>query len=70
MVNDFQNEVMQAVEQGMTAKFLVAKFGISFDMADQLIEMRSNLELEKQYEAMQYAEDAANFDAQYYGEML
>jgi len=70
MVNDFQNEVMQAVEQGMTAKFLVAKFGISFDMADQLIEMRSNLELEKQYEAMQYAEDAANCDAQYYGEML
>ena len=33
------------------------------------IEELENLELQKQYEFMQYAEDAANADAQYYGEM-
>jgi hypothetical protein len=29
----------------------------------------SNLELQKQYEFMQFAEDAANADAQFYGEV-
>lgn len=37
------------------------------DMIDE--EELNNLELQKQYEFMQYAEDAANADAQYYGEM-
>lgn len=30
-------------------------------------ELLNLLELEKQYEFMQYAEDAANLDAEYYG---
>ncbi len=34
------------------------------DQEDELEE----LELQKQYEFMQYAEDAANADAQFYGE--
>ena len=66
-MSELHAEVMEAVEQGMSAKFLVATFGISFDLADQLIEQRECLEIEKQYEFMQYAEDAADADAQYYG---
>jgi hypothetical protein len=66
-MSEFHADVMGAVEQGMSAKFLVATFGISFDLAEQLIEERECLEIEKQYEFMQYAENAADADAQYYG---
>jgi len=67
-MSDLHADVMDAVEQGMSAKFLVATFGISFDLADQLIEQRECLEIEKQYEFLSYAEESANDDAQYYGE--
>jgi hypothetical protein len=68
-MNKFHADVMDAVEQGMSVKFLVATFGISFDLAEQLIEQRECLEIEKQYEFMSYAEESANDDAQYYGEV-
>lgn len=37
-------------------------------LTQEEIEELENLELQKQYEFMQYAEDAANQDAIYYGE--
>lgn len=67
-MSDLQADVMDAVEQGMSIKYLVATFGISFDLAEQLIEQRENLEVEKQYEFLSYADEVANDDAQYYGE--
>jgi hypothetical protein len=36
----------------------------TLDTTEEELEL---LELEKQYEFMQYAEDAANLDAEYYG---
>lgn len=60
-MNDFQNEIWDAIEQGMTAKYLVAKFGISFDLAEQMIEQRYNEELCKQHEMMSYAAELENF---------
>jgi hypothetical protein len=67
-MSDLHADVMDAVEQGMSIKYLVATFGISFDLAEQLIEQRENLEVEKQYEFLSYADEVANDDAQYYGE--
>ena len=61
-------EIDELVEQGMSAKFIVATLGVPLEWAEQAIQNRQDLELEKQYEFMQYAEDAANADAQYYGE--
>jgi hypothetical protein len=59
----------QMIEQGFTADQICAKLGHSYDFVMQMIEQRHELELEKQYEFMQYAEDAANADAQFYGEI-
>ncbi len=61
MANDFQNKIWDAIEQGMSAKFLVATFGISFDLAEQMIEQRYNEELCKQHEMMSHAADLENF---------
>lgn len=38
-------------------------------LSKEEIDELEELELQKQYEFMQYAEDAANADAEYYGEM-
>ena len=67
-MSELHVDVMDAVEQGMSIKYLVATFGISFDLAEQLVEQRENLEIEKQYEFLSYADEVANDDAQYYGE--
>jgi len=61
MSNDFQNKIWDAIEQGMSAKFLVATFGISFDLAEQMIEQRYNEELCKQHEMMSRDADFENF---------
>lgn len=61
-------QIDELVEQGMSAKFIVATLGVPLHWAEQAIQDRQDLELQKQYEFMQYAEDAANADAQYYGE--
>jgi hypothetical protein len=37
-------------------------------MVQDAFEQRENLELEKQYEYLSYADEVANDDAQYYGE--
>lgn len=60
-MSELHADVMEAVEQGMSAKFLVATFGISFDTAEQLIENRYNEELCKQHEAMLHAQELENF---------
>ena len=54
-------DIMDAIDQGMSAKFLVATFGISFDTAEQLIEERHYEELAKQHEMMAYAAELENF---------
>ena len=60
-MNDFQKQIWDAIEQGMTTKFIVAKFGISFDLAEQMIEQRHNEELCKQHEMLSHAADLENF---------
>jgi hypothetical protein len=52
----------------MSAKFIAIKLGIPFQMVQDAFEQRENLEIEKQYEFLSYADEVANDDAQYYGE--
>jgi hypothetical protein len=61
-------EIDDLIDQGMTAKFIAIKLGIPFQMVEDAIEQRENLEIEKQYEFLSYADEVANDDAQYYGE--
>jgi len=61
-------EIDDLIEQGMTVKFIAAKLGIPFQMVQDEFDNRENLELEKQYEYLSYADECANDDAQYYGE--
>lgn len=56
------------VEQGMTAKFISVTLGVPFEWAQQAIEDREALEIEKQYQYMNYADESADADAQYYGD--
>ena len=62
-------EIDDLIDQGMTAKFIAIKLGIPFQMVEDAIEQRENLEIEKQYEYLSYADEMANDDAQYYGEV-
>ena len=64
---ELQMEVEELIEQGMTAKFISAKLNIPIDWVYSLIEERQSFELQKQYEFMNYADECANDDAQYYG---
>ena len=61
-------EIDDLIEQGMSAKFIAIKLGISFQMVQDAFEQRENLEIEKQHEFLSYADECANDDAQYYGE--
>jgi hypothetical protein len=61
-------EIDDLIEQGMSAKFIAIKLGIPFQMVQDAFEQRENLEIEKQYEFLSYADEVANDDAQYYGE--
>jgi hypothetical protein len=61
-------EIDDLIEQGMSAKFIAIKLGIPFQMVQDAFEQRENLEIEKQYEFLSYADEMANDDAQYYGE--
>lgn len=60
-MSELHAEVTACIEQGMSAKFLVATFGISYDTALQMIEERENLELEKQFEMMEHARQLEDF---------
>ena len=61
-------EIDDLIEQGMSAKFIAIKLNIPLQMVQDAFEQRENLELEKQYEYLSYADEVANDDAQYYGE--
>ena len=61
-------EIDDLIDQGMSAKFIAIKLGIPFKMVEDAIQQRQNLEIEKQYEYLSYADEVANDDAQYYGE--
>ena len=61
-------EIDDLIEQGMSAKFIAIKLNIPIQMVQDAFEQRENLELEKQYEYLSYADEMANDDAQYYGE--
>jgi hypothetical protein len=60
-------EIDDLIEQGMSAKFIAIKLGIPFQMVQDAFDQRENLEIEKQYEYLSYADECANDDAQYYG---
>lgn len=60
-------EINDLIEQGMTVKFIAAKLGIPFQMVQDEFDNREDLELQKQYEYLSYADECANDDAQYYG---
>ena len=60
-MSELHADVMDAIERGMTAEFLVATFGISFETAEQLIEDRRYEELVKQHEMLSYAQELENF---------
>jgi hypothetical protein len=61
-------QMEEMVEKGMSAKFIVATLGVPFELAQQAVDQREALEIEKQYEMMSYADECADRDAQYYGE--
>jgi hypothetical protein len=61
-------EIDDLIEQGMSAKFIAIKLNIPIQMLQDAFEQRENLEIEKQYEYLSYADEVANDDAQYYGE--
>jgi len=61
-------EIDDLIEQGMSAKFIAIKLNIPIQMVQDAFEQRENLEIEKQYEFLSYADEMANDDAQYYGE--
>ena len=60
-------EINDLIEQGMSAKFIAIKLNIPIQMVQDEFDNRENLELEKQYEYLSYADECANDDAQYYG---
>lgn len=61
-------EIDRLVEQGMSAKFISVTLNVPFEWVQTAIEERECLEIERQYEFMNYAEESADSDAQYYGE--
>jgi DNA-binding NarL/FixJ family response regulator len=61
-------EIEELLADGMSPKFIAVKLNIPIQMVYHTIDQLENLELEKQYEMMSYADEMANDDAQYYGE--
>ena len=61
-------DIEELIEQGMSAKFIAIKLSIPIQMVQDAFDNRENLEIEKQYEFLSYADEVANDDAQYYGE--
>jgi hypothetical protein len=60
-------EIEELLAEGMSPKFIVATLNCPIEMVYGVIEQLENLQLEKQYEMMSYADEMANDDAQYYG---
>ena len=61
-------QIDEMIEQGMSAKFIAVTLGVPFDWVLAALKDREELEIEKQYEFLSYADEVANDDAQYYGE--
>lgn len=61
--------IEELVQEGMSAKFIAVTLNVPIQMVYDVIENLESLELEKQYEMMSYADEMANDDAQYYGEV-
>jgi hypothetical protein len=61
-------QIDDLIEQGMSAKFISVTLGVPFEWVQTAFEQREELEIEKQYEFLSYADEVANDDAQYYGE--
>lgn len=62
-------QIDDLIEQGMSAKFISVTLGVPFEWVQTALEQREELEIEKQYEFLSYADEVANDDAQYYGEV-
>jgi hypothetical protein len=62
-------EIEELLAEGMSPKFIVATLNCPIEMVYGVIEQLENLQLEKQYEMLSYADEMANDDAQYYGEV-
>jgi hypothetical protein len=60
-------EIEELLAEGMSPKFIAVTLNAPIEMVYDTIEQLENLELEKQYEMMSYADEMANDDAQYYG---
>ena len=61
-------QIDDLIEQGMSAKFISVTLEVPFEWVQTALEQREELEIEKQYEFLSYADEVANDDAQYYGE--
>ena len=61
-------EIEELFTKGMSPKFIAVTLNCPIEMVYDTIEQLENLELEKQYEFLSYADEVANDDAQYYGE--
>jgi hypothetical protein len=61
-------QIDDLIEQGMSAKFISVTLGVPFEWVQTALEQREELEIQKQYEFLSYADEVANDDAQYYGE--
>ena len=61
-------DMQEMAEQGFSAISIAAKLNVPLNWAEEIVNEREYLELEKQYEYQQYAENSADLDAQYYGE--
>lgn len=61
-------DMQEMAEQGFSAFSIAAKLNVPLSWAEEIVNEREDLELEKQYEMMSYADECADRDAQYYGE--
>jgi hypothetical protein len=68
-MSELSLEIEELLAEGMSPKFIVATLNCPIEMVYNTIEQLDNLELEKQNEMMSYADEMANDDAQYYGEV-
>lgn len=66
-MSELSLEIEELLADGMSPKFIAVKLNIPIQMVYHTIDQLENLELEKQYEMMSYADEMANDDAQYYG---
>ena len=61
--------IEELLEQGLPPKFIAETLNAPIEMVYDVIEQIKYFELEKQYEMMSYADEMADDDAQYYGEV-